>query len=234
MLRRVSLATVVALGLPLASGCGGSSELLTGDAGLAPLVATKAVAVAEQIGGVNGFGGTMMNRYADHAPRYMGFVYADDLAAQDEPVNVLLHNDSGSEATFHLTYVASYLGLEEQIQDVVVPAGDEATVAIPCAEIIGLGPLEIPGAMGCHLNTDGQEIDNLAAVPVFLGMDYLCGDTVEFRLTADVDDVDRDGDTEELIALSDGLLGHMRNGGPMGHTHRMGMMGMMFGHMGEN
>jgi hypothetical protein len=47
-------------------------------------------------------------------------------------------------------------------------------------------------------------------------------------------DLDDDGDTEELILLSDGVLGHMQSSGPTGHTHRTWGMtgGMMFGHMG--
>ena len=117
--------------------------------------------------------------------------------------------------------------------DVTVPAGDESTVEIPCSVTVGMGPLTVPGGVGCTL-ASGEEIDNLMAVPVFLGMDFFCGTVRQFVLTADADDLDGDEDTEELILVSDEMLGHMQSGGPTGHTHRTGGMmgGMMFGHMG--
>lgn len=221
--------TAMVLGVLVFAGCTTQSPV-SGDA---PLVAAKAVAVADWIGGDNGYGGINMMGYADHAPSFMGFVDSADLADPEATLSVLLRNDSTQEATFHLTYFASSDGLEEQTRDVVVAAGEETTEEIPCAEIVGMGPLTMPGAMGCHL-AGGIEVENTLSVPVFLGMDFACGATLEFVLAPDLDDLDGDGDSEELILLSDGMLGHMQSGGPLGHTHRTeGMMGgMMFGHMG--
>ncbi|MEK7756290.1 MAG: hypothetical protein AAB385_03670 [Planctomycetota bacterium] len=221
--------TYAGVGLVCLAGCINQ----TGDAGDAPFVAAKAIAVADLIGGAGGFGGMAMTGYSDHTPLSMGFVDADDLADPDDTMSVLLTNESTQEATFHLTYFASSLGFEEQTMDVVVGAGEETTVEIPCAEIVGMGSLTMPGAMGCHL-ADGIEVENTLAVPVFLGMDFACGTVLQFVLTPDADDLDADDDVEELILLSDGMLGHMQSGGPTGHTHRMGGMmgGMMFGHMG--
>ena len=221
--------TYAGIGLAWLAGCINQA----GDAGDAPFVAAKAIAVADLIGGAGGFGGMAMTGYSDHAPLSMGFLDADDLADPDDTMSVLLTNESTQEATFHLTYFAGSIDFEEQTMDVTVPAGDETTVEIPCSEIVGMGPLTVPGGVGCTL-ASGEEIDNLMAVPVFLGMDFFCGTVRQFVLTADADDLDGDEDTGELILLSDGMLGHMQSGGPTGHTHRMGGMmgGMMFGHMG--
>ena len=222
-------ATAVAVGAFGLAGCT-NQAVNTGDASI---VAAKAIAVADLVGGTAGYGGMSMTGYVDHAPLHMGFIDAGDLAASGETMSVRLRNESDQEATFHLTYFASSIDFEEQTMDVVVAAGEETTVEIPCSEIVGMGPLNTPGGIGCTLFS-GQEIDNLMAVPVFLGMDFLCGTVRQFVLTPDVNDLDDDGDVEELILLSDGMLGHMQSGGPTGHTHRMGGMmgGMMFGHMG--
>jgi hypothetical protein len=69
------------------------------------------------------------------------------------------------------------------------------------------------------------------AIPIFLGMDFACSETREFVLTPDTMDLDFDDDVDELIVLSDGFVGHMGFGGPLGHSHRGGMMGsqMMMG-----
>ena len=195
--------------------------------------AARAVDVAALIGGAGGFGGALMIGYLDHAPRHMGFIDLADLADPDATLAVTLHNESAEDATFALTYFAHHLNSDDQTQDVAVPAGQEVTVEIPCAEIAGLGPIAQPGGVGCRL-ANGLEVDNLLAVPVFLGMDFSCGGTRDFTLTPDVDDLDGDGDVSELILVSDGLLGHMQFGGPLGHFHGTGatgphmMGGMMF------
>jgi hypothetical protein len=69
------------------------------------------------------------------------------------------------------------------------------------------------------------------AVPGFLGQDFICEGVFECVLTPDVDDLDVDGDTEELIIISGAMEFHMTDGGPGGHMHesRSGMMGS---HMG--
>ena len=69
------------------------------------------------------------------------------------------------------------------------------------------------------------------AVPGFLGEDFTCGGIYGCVLEQDVNDLDGDGDTEELIILSDAMTFHMMNGGPTGHRHGTGP-GMMGSHMG--
>ncbi|MHC4444993.1 MAG: hypothetical protein ACYTF1_00955 [Planctomycetota bacterium] len=222
---------LVALGMWIAGCFSGFGLPLTGDQGLATVVAGKAVNIADLVGGTNGFGGMMMDGYMQHAESMMGFHGSGDLAdpnGSDMPVT--LHNHSDEDCTFHLTYFTSHMGLDEQVMDVMVTAGLQTTVEIPCSEIIGMGPLEMPGEAGCHL-ASGEAVANTMAVPCFLGMDYTCGATHEFHLKPDTDDLDGDGDTEELIILSDAMQDHMASGGPMGHMHGGGGM-MMGGHMG--
>jgi hypothetical protein len=75
-------------------------------------------------------------------------------------------------------------------------------------------------------------VDNTFAVPGFLNLDYTCGGVYACTPTADaddLDDLDGDGDTTELILITDGMQLHMQNGGPTGHHHGMGT-GMMGSH----
>ncbi len=226
--RNLSLTTVAIL---LSAGCmngivapdGGDSTAVTG-------VATKALDVAVQVGGADGFGGSLLDGYIDHMPDQMGFHGDDDLAPQTTNMMILVRNESVEAGTFHLSYFASHLGLEEQLMDVVVGAGEEVTVEIPCSEIVGMGPFGEPGEPGCYLE-DGEAVDNTMVVPGFLGQDFTCNGTYEIVLTRDVDDLDGDGNTEELIIVSDAMVFHMMNGGPAGHRHGTGS-GMMGSHMG--
>lgn len=211
------------------SGCVGGVFSAGGDSTVS-VVAAKATAVAEAVGGENGFGGPLMTGYADHMPLHVGFSSGDDLAAPGEVMSVTLRNDSQVDGTFHLYYFAGHMGFSDQTMDVDVAAGEEVAVEIPCAEIIGVGSLNQPGAIGCHL-ADGDEVDNRISVPGFLGQDFACNDVYEFALTPDVDDLDNDGDTQELVIVSDAMEYHMEDGGPFGHAHGMGP-GMMGTHMG--
>jgi len=214
------------VGLILMAGCGMGFPFLnvlgvTGDAlpsGLTGQVASKAISVADQIGDQGGFGGLFMNGYESHMMPHMGFHGLADLADPDGGVSIKLSNDSDEDCTFIVTYFASHLSLEEQTSEVAVPAGQEITTVLPCSEIVGLGPLEQPGGLGCRL-ADGEEISNTMAVPGFLGTDYDCNMIFHFSLVHDVDDLDGDGDTEELVLLSDALLNHMTSFGPFGHMH---------------
>ncbi len=194
------------------------------------VVAAKAETVAETVGGPNGFGGMLMTGYVGHMPLQLGFTTSDDLAQPGATMTVTLRNDSDRDGTFHLFYFAGHMGLVDQSVDVDVPAGAEASVEIPCPEIVGMGPLDEPGEAGCHL-ADGESVDNVMAVPGFLGEDFTCDGVYEYVLTPDIDDLDGDGDTEELIILSDAMEFHMTNDGPTGHTHGDGT-GMMGSHMG--
>lgn len=203
---------------------------VNGEAALAPLVAAKATDVAGGIGGAGGFGGALMEGYFEHMPGQMGFRGADDLASAAGGITVRLRNESDEDGTFHISYFASHMGLDDLMRDVDVSAGGEVTLELPCAEIVGLGPLDIPGEAGCHL-AGGEAIDNTMAVPGFLGTDYECGEVIEYLLTPDVDDFDGDGDTEELILRSDAMDLHMTEGGPTGHLHGDDF-GMMGSHMG--
>ncbi|MBI4718003.1 MAG: hypothetical protein HY763_09385 [Planctomycetes bacterium] len=215
------------------AGCTTDSTLggdrLTGD------LAAKAEAVAAQIGGPAGFGGAAMGGYEQHAAERMGFVSAADLADSAATVTIRMENLAGQPCTFHLSYVSAAAGVDEQEEEVEVPATGEVEIVMPCMEIVGLGSLETPGAVGCHL-TDGATIPNTMAVPAFLNMDYACGAMHSFMLTPDVDDLDGDDDTEELILISGAMQSHMQAGGPMNHSHRGSsggsamMGGMMPGH----
>ena len=189
-------------------------------------VAAKATNVAGNIGGDDGFGGELMEAYSEHAPSEMGFHGQSDLATASSGMIVRLHNESEEDCTFHLSYFASHMGVADQVMDVELAAGEEASIDLPCSEIVGVGPLEMPGDAGCHLASD-VPVDNTMAVPGFLGMDYECGAVYEFFLTPDVDDLDGDGDTEELIISSEAMQMRMLDGGPSGHMHGggLGMMG---------
>lgn len=190
-------------------------------------IAAKAERVAMTVGGANGFGGAGMTGYFDHVPNHMGFFNVEDLASADDVMTLSIQNETQAEATFHVRFLASHMGLMEQMRDVAVPAGTDIEVEIPCAEIVGIGPLEQPRQPGCEL-MDGQIIENTMAVPGFLGLDYECGGAYEFMVAQDVEDLDGDGDTEELIVVSDAMRSHMMNGGVTGHMHGFGfgMMGM--------
>lgn len=215
----------------MSAGCMSGIDLLPngGSTGVADLAA-KATEVASHVGGADGFGGTLMDGYMDHMPNHMGFDGTLDLAGADSHMMVVLRNESDQDGTFHLSYIASHMGLAEQETDVVVGAGDDVTVEIPCSEIVGIGSLDTPGALGCYLG-DGETIGNTMSVPGFLGQDFTCNGTYSCVLVQDVNDLDGDGDTQELIILSDAMNFHMMNGGPLGHMHGTGS-GMMGSHMG--
>lgn len=226
-----ALVTVVLIVVP---GCmmgaaipgGGADDAGDGDAELVSEVAAKATDVAGRIGGADGFGGDAMTGYLEHAPSQMGFHGHGDLATATGGMMVRLHNESEEDCTFHLSYIASHIGLDEEMMDVEVGAGQEVAVDLPCSEMVGTGPLDRPGEAGCHL-ADGEAVDNTMAVPGFLGLDYECRAVYECVLTPDVDDLDGDGNTEELIIVSDAMQTHMMDGGPTGHLHGDGpdMMG---------
>ncbi len=200
------------------------------NSGSASEVAAKAINVAANVGGESGYGGTMMNGYSEHMPENIGFDSRGDLASSGLGMTVHLSNQSQTEGTFHLNYFASHMGFDELSEDVIVAAGEDMTVSLPCVEIIGLGPLDEPGQAGCHL-ADGEAIPNTMAVPGFLGQDFECGQVYECILSPDVDDLDGDGDTEELIIISDAMEFHMTDGGPTGHMHG-NTAAMMGPHMG--
>jgi hypothetical protein len=229
MARTFRLSAAIALTAAGVWGCASNPDDLD-DASRLPAVSTKATQVAEQIGGPSGFGGADMEGYLAHGPTMMGFVDFTDLASSNALMYVHCVNDTGEDATFHMTFFASHMGLADQFEDIDVAAGSAVDVQLPCAEIVGFGSLDTPGAVGCHL-ASGDEVDNRFAVPGFLNLDFACGDTYECTLTADVDDLDGDGDTTEMILITDGMETHTEDGGPTGHRHGMGM-GMMGSHMG--
>ena len=205
-------------------------------------VAAKATDVADQVGGADGFGGMMMSGYRQHGPSHMGFLDDSDLADSNGVIMVRMHNGAQEACTLHMSYIASYLGLDEETEDFDIPAGGELTFELPCAEIVGAGPLTEPGGVGCHVGTNGLAVGtnglpvgNHMMVPGFLGLDYACGSDTPYEcyLQADEDDLDGDGDTTELILLSQAMQMHMQDGGPMGHHHGGGP-GMMGSHMGNS
>lgn len=220
----------LSLGLALSavnSGCGlgfmpGGMGGTNGDGGeptgLAAQVAEKALTIGEQIGGEDGFGGAVMDGYLSHMEDHMGFHGTDDLADPDGHMTVVLRNDSDEDSAFDVAYVASHMSLDEQVLEVDVPPGDQMTVELPCSEIIGLGSLTLVGETAVQLE-DGTELENTMCAPAFLGSDYLCGSTYHGFLMADVDDLDADGDTEELIVTTEALELHTGPGGMEGHMH---------------
>lgn len=218
------LALVPALAL---AGCGTDA---TDQSARVAAVTAKADDVSSQVGGSGGFGGELMNGYMQHMPSQMGFHADEDLAPEDGMMMVRMHNETDQDATFHVSYFASHIDMQDHSMDVDVRAGEDVTIEIPCSEIVGMGPLEMPGEAACHLE-DGMAVDNMMALPGFMNQDFECEGTFECRLEPDVDDLDGDGDTEELIVISEAMEFHVMDGGPMGHMHGSGS-GMMGGHMG--
>ena len=186
--------------------------------GLAAQVAAKALTIGERIGGEDGFGVAAVDGYLSHMEDHMGFRGTDDLADPDGHMTVVLLNESGENSTFDVVYIASHMGIDEQVLEVNVPAGNEVTVELPCSEIIGLGSLTLVGETAVQLG-NGAEFENTMCVPAFLGSDYLCGSTYHGFLAADVDDLDADGDTDELIVTTEAFDVHTGPGGMGGHGH---------------
>jgi hypothetical protein len=202
--------------------------------GVAAEVAAKAQAVAQTIGGADGFGGTMMNAYMGHMGDHMGFHSSEDLAEAGGHMNIELMNLADQPCTFHVAFVSSPDGSDEQTQDVTVPSGQTVTIDMPCSEIIGMGGLTPVEQMACHLE-DGTELDNRMCVPGFLNSDFDCGGTFRCTLMQDTNDLDQDGNTDELIAVTSTMLSHIGQDGMSSHGGRRGMMfgaGMMSGLFG--
>jgi hypothetical protein len=153
-----------------------------------------------------------MMGFAGHMSDHMGFHSDAYLGDPDGDLLVQLTNGSGFPCTFHLAYVQSTVGLDEQSDDVVVQPGETIQVQMPCAEIMGVGSLTNVGAVAVNL-PDGNTFDNRYCVPGFLNSDYTCGGTFGCVLAPDTNDVDQDGDTEELIVLTSGMQSHMGSGG---------------------
>jgi hypothetical protein len=210
-------ATVLAILSFAAQGCAPGSVLPAGDASSpAERVASRATEVASQIGGADGFGGGWMDGYMQQMMPHMGFNSQTDLATPGSMMTVTLHNQASQSCIFHLSYFSSLDTPAEQTQDVTVPANTETTVQIPCSEIVGAGPLDVPGGAGCIL-ADGQQIGNMMTVPGFMGTDYACGSIYHMYLMPDVNDLNGNGDTTELIVVSEAMQTHMQSGGMMGH-----------------
>ncbi len=153
----------------------------------------------------------------------LAFHDADDLADADDQLIVELENDSNVNCTFHLVLMASHLDFENQFVDVDVPAGEKVTTELPCSETIGMGSLQIVGEIAVEC-ADGTQFDNVMSVPAFLGADYEHGDIYHYYLTVDVDDLDGDGDAEELLATTEALYLHIGPAGISGHGHMGGGM----------
>ncbi len=189
--------------------------------GVAARVADEALDAAQQIGGLNGFGGIMMAGYlSSHSAPYMGFLGDDDLAEPDRVVMVELANGSDLPCVFHLAFLSSPQSTDVQTQDVPVNAGETAIIEMPCSEIIGLGSLTEVGADAATLE-GGATVANDIAVPGFLGWDYGCGGRYACQVQPDTDDLDGDGDTEELIVSTDAFRLHTGQTGMGGHGHML-------------
>jgi hypothetical protein len=177
--------------------------------------------VAQEIGNTNGFGGDQFMGYRDHFDQMMGFDTIADLADPTGQTQIQFHNNADVPCTFHLVYAASYMDdLEDQSVDVTVAPGETTVFGVPCAEIVGLGSLENTDAVACDV-AGGHIYGNMMAVPGFINADYTCGGQYDMYFGPDVNDVDGDGDTEELIATTGALHAHLGPGGMMGHNHGM-------------
>ncbi len=220
-----TLVATVATGLALMlAGCvisptgllGNVFDLPATPTGLAAEVADKAVAIARRVGDPNGFapGLVEMEDFMGHMGAHMGFHGMRDLADPNASLRVELVNDANEPCVFHLTWIASHEGLDEQTLDVVVGPQDREPIELPCAEIVGLGALEEPGTPAAHLD-DGTPLDNRYCVPGFLHDAFECAGMMQVMLSADEDDLDGDGDTQELIVTTQVLWEHMRGAGPM-------------------
>lgn len=218
------------LALCLLVGCNSVGSTEDGSpTGLAAEVAQKAQDVAQEIGGPMGFGEEFMDGYLGHMAQHMGFHGPEYLADPDGDLILEATNDSTVACIFHVAYVRSEDGLHEQFEDVVVQPGETVHAALPCAEIVGLGSLSSVGAVAAD-SADGGSFDNQWCVPGFLNSDYLCGGTYACVLTPDTDDLDGDGDTEELIVLTSAMWSHMQADGMGPHMgYDDGHHGMMDG-----
>lgn len=182
--------------------------------GIAAAVADKAEAIARRVGDPNGFAPGVVEDFFSHMGPHMGFRSMADLADPNAPLRIELVNDANQPCVFHLSWIASHEGLDEQTLDVVVGPGDSEQVELPCAEIVGLGTLDEPGAPAAHLD-DGTPLENRYCVPGFLHDAFECGGMMQAVLAPDADDLDNDGDTDELIVTTGVLWAHMRGRGPM-------------------
>lgn len=218
------------------TGCvpGGLSELAGDQAptGVAAEVAAKAESVAANIGGAGGFGGNMMNGFMGHMDDHMGFHGTEYLAQDGGMMTMQLANESGQSCTFHVAFISSPAGAQEQTKDVTVDPGETVNFQMPCAEMVGMGSLTSVGQMAAHMG-DGTEIDNRFCVPGFLNSDFDCGGTFSSTLMQDTDDIDQDGDTQELVAVTGAMQSHVGQNGmsPHGDAASMsgaGMMGRLF------
>lgn len=196
-----AIGCVPGLGLPAGTPMGVAGE-----------VAAKAEAIAAQVGGESGFGGTEMNGYRQHMGANMGFDGMADLADGSSQMTMRFHNQSDQECTFRLVYAASHMELTDETMEVTVGTGATETIEVPCAEMVGLGSMTSVGEVACELE-DGTMFDNRMCVPGFLNSDYDCASGYDCLFGKDADDVDADGDTEEMMATTEALRDHL---GPMG------------------
>ncbi len=182
--------------------------------GLAAAVADKVEAIARRVGDPNGFAPGVVEDFFSHMGPHMGFRSLADLADPNAPLRIELVNDANQPCVFHLSWIASHAGLDEQTLDVIVGPQDREPLELPCAEIVGLGTLDAPGTPAAHLD-DGTPLENRFCVPGFLHDAFECGGMMRVVLAPDRDDLDNDHDTDELIVTTDVLWAHIRGMGPM-------------------
>lgn len=200
--------------------------------GVAAEVAAKAESVAANIGSTSGFGGAIMNGFSSHMDDHMGFHGTEYLAQHGGLMTMELANQSGQPCTFHLAFISSPDGVQEQTQDVTVDPGESVNFEMPCAEVVGMGSLTNVGQMAAHMG-DGTEIDNRFCVPGFLNSDFDCSGDFSCTLMQDANDLDQDGDTQEVVAVTSAMQRHMGQNGMSSHgngagTFGTGIMGGLF------
>lgn len=210
----IMFAAIVGTGcMPITAPAGSSDETLSA-------IVAKAEDIAQLIG-PNGYGGPEFSGYREHMGQMMGFLNTDALADPSGTVGVQFWNQSGAPCTFHLAHIASYDELQERVQDITVQPGQVVTFDMPCAEVVGLGSLTQVGTPAGTLGP-GAQLSNQFCVPGFLNSDYLCGGTFACFLGPDTDDLDGDGDTQELVITTQPFQQHVGPAGMRGHRHMMG------------
>ncbi len=207
----------------LVAGCNSTTQPGPAAPTDADNVAAKAESIALDIGDTNGFAPGWLDGYRQHFGPMMGFTSAADLADPDQQMTIQFQNDSDLPCTFHVVYDASYMGLQDESVDVPVDPDETVDFNIPCAEIVGIGSVDQAGQVAVDAGSNGMPYANDYCVPGFLNADYTCGGQYDCYFGPDVDDLDADGDTSELIVTTSPLYAHMGPGGMMDHHHDMGM-----------
>ncbi len=116
MYTRIQLGGLLVLAAGWIAGCDpNTGSISSGDA---IAIGAKASEVAALVGGADGYGGTPMDGYLEHAPMQMGFDEPSDLALLSGVLMMRFVNDTDQDCSFDLSYIASHMGAGAQSMDV--------------------------------------------------------------------------------------------------------------------